>query len=246
MDEASNSHGFPLFRVLASPAQIIQRLHPMGSIEHTDYRDQPRDELICHVPDGATKVLDVGCSRGGFGHALKLRRDVEVWGVEPNPEAAAVAAQRLDHVINDFFGPGNPLPEAYFDLITFNDSLEHMPDPVRILDYCRSRLRPGGQINCCVPNVRHIDNLEHLLLERDWHYDEQGIRDKTHLRFFTEKSVADLFRASGYTVKQLVGINEDWWRSGKWLRRLAFRLFPELTRDMRCIQVLVIAELPKA
>jgi len=218
----------------------------MSLLERPRYTDSARDPLLCHVPADVSKVLDVGCHKGGFGRALKEGREVEVWGVEPDPASAAVASARLDRVIVDLFGPSNPLPDRYFDLITFNDSLEHMSDPAIALQLASSKLRPGGRVHCCVPNIRHIENLEHLILERDWRYEEQGVRDRTHLRFFTEKSIVALFEAQGFRVREVIGISEEWWAADKLLRRLLFRLFPEQTRDMRYVQILVIAELPPA
>lgn len=215
----------------------------MQNMARPDYGDHKRMDLLCLVPADAVKVLDVGCNYGTFGMALKEQRPCEVWGIEPDDEAAQIAQNRLDHVIHDVFGPANPLPNAYFDLITFNDSLEHMADPVAALELCKRLLKPGGHINCCVPNVRHIKNLEHLILQKDWHYEDVGIRDRTHLRFFTEKSVVDLFHSCGYQVLGTHGIREDWWEKDKLLRRLAFRLMPHFTRDMRHMQILVRAQL---
>ena len=103
-------------------------------------------------------------------------------------------------------------------------------------------LRPGGRVHCCVPNMRHIENLEHLVLTGDWRYEEHGVRDRTHLRFFTEKSLRRLFEDAGYRVIEMTGINESWWAPEHRLRRLLFRLFPRFTRDMRFVQILVIGE----
>lgn len=210
--------------------------------ERPKYVDGDRKPLLEHVAESARRVLDVGCNRGGFGRALKAQRDAEVWGVEPDAESAAAAAQCLDHVVADLFDKRNPIPDAYFDLVTFNDSLEHMIDPAGALELAKTKLRAGGRVQCCVPNIRYIDNLEHLLLDKDWRYEEQGIRDRTHLRFFTEKSIVRLFEETGYRVIRTVGINESWWERDKLLRRLLFRLFPGLTHDMRHMQTLVIAE----
>lgn len=215
---------------------------PSASRDH-QYADTKRHELVAFVPAEATTVLDVGCNYGAFGLTLKQARACEVWGIEPDPAAARVAEERLDHVVNDFFGPANPLPERYFDLITFNDSLEHMVDPTAALETCKHLLKPGGHVHCCVPNIRNIKNLEHLILDKDWHYEDEGIRDRTHLRFFTEKSIVDLFRSCGFEVLDARGINEGWWDKEKILRRLAFRLLPEFTRDMRHVQILVRARL---
>lgn len=210
--------------------------------ERPEYVDGDRRPLLEHVPESARRILDVGCNRGGFGRALRLQRNAEVWGVEPDVESAAAATKCLDHVITDLFDQRNPIPDAYFDLVTFNDSLEHMIDPAGALELAKAKLRPGGRVHCCVPNIRQIDNLEHLLFDKDWRYEDQGIRDRTHLRFFTEKSIVRLFEDTGFRVIETFGINEDWWHSAKWLRRVLFRLFPEYTRDMRYVQFLVIAE----
>ena len=210
--------------------------------ERPQYLDSDRKPLLLHIPADAHSILDVGCNRGGFGRAIKATREAEVWGVEPDAASADAARDCLDQVITDIFDKRNPIPEGYFDLVTFNDSLEHMIDPGGALELAKTKLRAGGRVQCCVPNIRYIDNLEHLLCERDWRYEEQGIRDRTHLRFFTEKSIVRLFECTGYRVIRTIGINECWWERDKLLRRLLFRLFPALTRDMRYMQTLVIAE----
>ncbi|MBT9465185.1 class I SAM-dependent methyltransferase [Hydrogenophaga sp.] len=187
-------------------------------------------------------VLDVGCNEGGFGAALKNSRSMEVWGIEPDTNSAAEARHRLDHVVEDIFHARNPIPDNYFDLITFNDSLEHMPDPVFALELARKKLKAGGRILCCVPNMRHIECLEHLLFEKDWRYEEIGIRDRTHLRFFTRKSVERLFVEMNFSIIDVNFINDEWWEKGRLLRRILFRLFPAFTHDMRFKQVVVLAK----
>lgn len=210
-----------------------------------DYPDTPRMPLLKFVPPTAERILDIGCAKGAFGATIKSQRpNVEVWGVEPDAEAATIAAGRLDRVLNDFFTDALALPQSYFDLVTFNDSLEHMPDPESALRYSMKLLSTGGRIHCCVPNMRQIDNLEHLLINKDWQYEEIGIRDRTHLRFFTRKSIEDLFISLGFKIVSIEGINESWWDTGKPFRRLLFKIFRQYTSDMRHTQFLVIAELP--
>lgn len=214
----------------------------MSNFTRPQYLDTERAALVNAVPRHTRRLLDVGCNAGAFGRALKCSRAIEVWGVEPDQGAADVARGRLDQVVNDFFQTSNPIPEGYFDLVTFNDSLEHMADPAAALSLARTKLAPGGRVHCCVPNVRHISNLEHFLFEKDWRYEDSGIRDRTHLRFFTRISVRRLFEESGFKVIEILGVNEDWWRASSVGRRLLFKLFPRFTEDMRHIQFLVIAE----
>ena len=214
----------------------------MSGFDRPEYTDTERTALVRAVPNGIRRVLDVGCHAGAFGQALKRSGVVEVWGVEPDAQAAKLAAQRIDHVVTDVFQASNPIPERYFDLVTFNDSLEHMADPAAALQLARTKLTPGGRVHCCVPNVRHVSNLEHLLFDKDWRYEDSGIRDRTHLRFFTRSSICRLFEDSGFKVVEVTGVNEDWWERRAYLRRLLFRLMPRFTEDMRHIQFLVIAE----
>lgn len=207
-----------------------------------DYVDGERPPLLKLIPKGITTALDIGCNQGGFGAALKRSHGCEVWGVEPDGHSAAIALSKLDHVVEDYFHARNPIPDGYFDLITFNDSLEHMPDPAAALQLARRKLRPGGRIHCCVPNMRHIECIEHLLFARDWCYEEVGIRDKTHLRFFTAKSIRRLFIELGFDVIDMVFVNEDWWTPNRRVRNLLFRLFPQFFYDMRFKQVVVLAQ----
>lgn len=203
------------------------------------YGDFPRPEMQRYIPPGTECVLDVGCNLGGFGKSLKDKGVRCVWGVEANPEAAATASGRLDKVVVGYFA-ADQVPDRHFDVIVFNDVLEHMPDPWDALRIASTKLKPGGFVLASLPNLRHIDNLEHLLMEKDFRYEINGIRDKTHLRFYTRKSIPRLFEQSGYTIQQLDGINESWW-SPSLLRRMAFRLFPGYMADTRFIQYAVVA-----
>jgi SAM-dependent methyltransferase len=214
----------------------------MNSFTRPNYQDTDRQPLIKLVPATVQRILDVGCNAGGFGLGVKALRATEIWGIEPDQNAASIAATRLDHVITDFFSADNAVPNGYFDLVTFNDSLEHMSNPTEALELAKRKLRSGGRVHCCVPNMRHIESLEHLILEKDWHYADQGVRDRTHLRFFTQRSIVRLLEESGFRVIQTVGINDDWWAKEKVLRRILFRLFPESTKDMRHTQIVAIAE----
>src|SRR3954454_15251280 len=101
----------------------------MSLLSRPEYWDEERKPLLDLLPRDVVRILDVGCNRGAFGLAVKSSQNVEVWGVEPDAGCASVARERLDHVVNDVFQAGNPIPDNYFDLITFNDSLEHMADP---------------------------------------------------------------------------------------------------------------------
>lgn len=169
-----------------------------------------RQDIMPFVPATVRKALDVGCGVGLLGAALKqIRAGCEVWGVEPTA-AAEQARRRLDHVVQGLFGPDLAgLPAQSFDLILFLDVLEHMPEPELALRTARQLLAPGGVILASIPNARYMRHLKHVLIEGDWRYESKGVRDRTHLRFFTRKSALRLFADEGYQVHKVQGINKQ-------------------------------------
>ncbi|HZV67177.1 MAG TPA: class I SAM-dependent methyltransferase [Telluria sp.] len=196
--------------------------------------------MLAYLPPTVRRVLDVGCNTGAFGQAIKKKIGAEVWGIEPNPEAAAIASTHLDHVLVSVFNEELPLPDNFFDAITFNDVLEHMPDPWAALKLAASKLTPDGVVIVSIPNLRHIDNLVHIMRERDFQYEATGIRDRTHLRFFTRKSAPRLFDGSGLTLTRLEGINEECFPS--LLRKIAYFVFKNYLDDTRHIQYAIVAK----
>lgn len=162
-------------------------------------------ERILEDGSGSGKlVLDVGCSEGYLGEALKVF-GFKVWGVEPSATAAATASNRLDKVFNgrleEFFVSHSPA-EVQFDYIVFGDVLEHLPDPAAILERCREYLAPGGAIAASIPNIAHLATRL-MLLQGQWNYAEFGLMDHTHIRFFTRSSIVDLFSQSGFCIESL-------------------------------------------
>jgi hypothetical protein len=118
-----------------------------------------------------------------------------------------------------------------------------MVDPYSALEYAKSLLSPGGKVVASIPNVRYFGNMWLLLVHRSWEYTDAGILDRTHLRFFTKKSIEAMFSDAGYAIETLEGINpveiyEPWFRS-------KFRALNTLTfsaiNDMRWLQFAVVA-----
>lgn len=175
----------------------------MGT-EGGQYPDNERAAVIPFVPRIAQKVLDVGCWRGAFGRELKRQRpQVFVVGVEADPEAAAIAADRLDRVIAGEF-PGDVDPSVGpFDCVVFNDVLEHLVDPWEALRVTRSLLAPDGVVVAVIPNVRHLRAVAPLVLRGRWDYTDTGLLDRTHLRFFTRATMVELFESTGYDVESI-------------------------------------------
>ncbi len=204
------------------------------------YYQYARGEMLPFIPSEARVILEVGCSSGLFGSALKEQRRAEVWGVETVDHAATEAARRLDHVIRaDIEREELKLPTNYFDCIVFNDVLEHLTYPWAVLKSLRDALRNSGCVVASIPNIRYYPVFKELVLRKQWAYTEDGVLDRTHFRFFTQKSIPDFFRDSGYQLVRMEGINPA---SFSWKLNLAFRLLGQVVEDMRYQQFACVAK----
>jgi 2-polyprenyl-3-methyl-5-hydroxy-6-metoxy-1,4-benzoquinol methylase len=164
--------------------------------------------MLQYVPVDAKRVLDVGCAAGVFGAQVASTTEAEVWGIEIDPIAAAAAIDRLSNVINaDVSTALAHLPKQYFDCVVFNDVLEHLSDPYSVLAQMKEHMASAGTLVCSVPNVRYFTVLYRLLVEKNWRYSDSGVMDKTHLRFFTIRSLAISLEQAGYKVVRIEGIN---------------------------------------
>lgn len=171
------------------------------------YYNSPRNEMIKYAPSKAKRFLDVGCGEGIFGNLLKQKFNAEIWGIEINDRSAEIARKKIDKVLKgDIVKLLNDIPKSYFDCIYFNDVLEHIVNPFYVLKNIKNNLRKDGVIVCSIPNVRYFFNLYNLLIKKQWVYEDEGILDKTHLRFFTKKSILNMFKDLGYTVLEIEGI----------------------------------------
>jgi 2-polyprenyl-3-methyl-5-hydroxy-6-metoxy-1,4-benzoquinol methylase len=207
----------------------------------SNYYGWERQEILNFLPTTFNSLLDIGCSKGGFGAAVKAKvPQAVVWGIEPVAAAAEIASHRLDKVYPSLLSADLDLPLASFDVITMNDSLEHMPDERAALSIVHSLLRPGGRLICSIPNVRYIENIKMLLQDAEWKYTDSGVMDHTHLRFFTRKSIERTILAAGFNVVTVRGINSHWWTG--WKIGLLRAVFGDRIEDMRWLQFVVVAE----
>jgi len=146
-----------------------------------------------------TRVIDFGCATGYLAYLLK-RKGCVVTGVEINEQAASIAEEYCERVIVcdlDITRLLDILPKQTFDVAVFGDVLEHLRDPWRILQETKELLLPQGYVVASIPNIAH-GAIRLSLLQGKFDYQELGILDNTHLRFFTRKTVEELFEKSGY------------------------------------------------
>ncbi len=171
-----------------------------GNTKTSDYYHFQRPDIIELVPASAKRILDVGCAAGVVGKILKERGAIEVVGIEVVEEAAREANQHLDKVIiGNIEEIDLDYPEGYFDCVILADVLEHLYNPWQALAKLRRYLAPGGKLVCSIPNIGHVSILRDLL-SGSWKYEEAGILDITHLRFFTLEGAFTLLMSAGFEV----------------------------------------------
>lgn len=178
-----------------------------------------RPELKPFIPKGVKKILEIGCGEGGF--RTNFDDDVEYWGVEPNSEVGFVSKEKFYKVLNGIYDDvANDIPDHYFDLIVCNDVIEHMIDHDDFFEKIKSKMAKDGQILMSIPNVRYIPNLLNLIFKKEWEYQDAGILDRTHLRFFTEKSLKSTLMKHHYEIIKCERINK--------VKDTIFTVFPQI------------------
>ena len=170
------------------------------------YFQQERREIEAMVPAGALRILDVGCGEGMLGRILLQKGAAEVVGIEADLDVARRAQGNLSRVLHgDVESLALPFEDGYFDCIVLADVLEHLKNPLSTMTSLQRYLSASGTIVASIPNVRFFDVIGRLA-EGRWEYQEFGILDKTHLRFFTKKEIEVLFRQAGLEV---TGMSEN-------------------------------------
>jgi 2-polyprenyl-3-methyl-5-hydroxy-6-metoxy-1,4-benzoquinol methylase len=162
-----------------------------------------RPEIVNMIPMGCSVVLDVGCGSGSLGKHLKENGVKEVFGIELSADAAKEARSVLDHVIEgNAETMGLPFKRQYFECIVCADVLEHLFDPWSMVNRLKGFLKPGGVIVASIPNVG-FHRIIKGLIKGKWQYADEGVLDRTHLRFFTLKGIEELFATNDMTIEKI-------------------------------------------
>ena len=175
-------------------------LHAPGE----SYYTHTRQELVSLLDGVPQTVLEVGCGRGNTLGYLKERGARETFGIELNYSVAGDAIDQVDHLaVGDVESMQWPFPGVRFDCIILGDVLEHLRDPWRVVSRLKESLCDGGQMVASLPNVRFYGVSIPLLFGGKWTYAEEGILDRTHLRFFTRRTAIQLFAEAGLEVRRV-------------------------------------------
>jgi 2-polyprenyl-3-methyl-5-hydroxy-6-metoxy-1,4-benzoquinol methylase len=148
------------------------------------------------------RLLDVGAADGLLGRHLTAR-GWKVTGIEADPAMAAAGAAHCERMLVADLNRGLPTLDGDFDAIVCGDVLEHLADPAAVLRALVGALAGDGEVTVSVPNVAHLWMRLSLLAGR-FDYAERGILDRTHLRFFTRRTLDALLAGAGLRAVRAV------------------------------------------
>jgi len=172
-------------------------------MKQTPIHDKYNPDLLALMPAGASRVVEVGCSSGALAKAyLAKNPSSEYVGIEIDPAYAEVARSSCTRVVVDDIERmsdtafASLFPAACW---VFGDVLEHVRDPWALLRRVRSALPGGASVVACIPNAQHW-SVQARLNCGQFRYEDSGLLDRTHLRWFTKATIIELFESSGFRV----------------------------------------------
>jgi 2-polyprenyl-3-methyl-5-hydroxy-6-metoxy-1,4-benzoquinol methylase len=172
-------------------------------MKSTPMHDAFNADLLRLIPTDIARAIEVGCSSGALAKAYReINPACEYVGIEIDPDYAEVASRHCtnvvvgniehldDHALIKFGAP---------DCWIFGDVIEHLYDPWSILRRVRSLLAEDGSVVACIPNAQHW-SMQARLNGGDLTYEDSGLMDRTHIRWFTRATIGALFHSCGFEI----------------------------------------------
>lgn len=186
-----------------SEADEADTPQPMAS---TPAHDHANADLLAVMPD-VERVIEVGCSRGALAKAYKLRRPTcHYLGIELDASSAIAARSHCNEVIEgdieNLLSSGALASQEPAHCWVFGDTLEHLHDPWQTLRDLQPLMRIDGCICACIPNMQHW-SVQVRLNSGYLQYEDSGLLDRTHLRWFTRLTIQHLFEDNGYKIEYM-------------------------------------------
>ncbi len=173
-------------------------------MQSTPVHDHHNPELLNFIPSGSISLIEIGCSSGALARAYKTQLPgCHYLGVEVDAAYAELAKRYCDDcLVLDI----ESAPDSFWqdqserDCWIFGDTLEHLKDPWTVLRRIRDVISRKGVVVACIPNAQHW-TLQAKLSVGDFRYQESGLMDKTHLRWFTRQTIIELLDYAGFRIE---------------------------------------------
>lgn len=192
------------------------------------------------------RLLDIG-THGGFFLRMARGQEWDLYGVEPSPSHAALAREKFGLNVRCGYLEEGTFPEEFFDIVTMIDVLEHITQPLRVLQAVRQLLKRDGVLFLKVPNVRW-NFLKYRILAKLLRLEHFNIFDsREHVVHYSTATLTAILQKAGFVVKRFYVPRPiqsgQWWKRGcrfaAWqLGRAAFYVSGDLTSvatDIACV-----------
>jgi 2-polyprenyl-3-methyl-5-hydroxy-6-metoxy-1,4-benzoquinol methylase len=215
----------------------LEKLTPIRGLPA--YDRSPRTEVANILPDGLNRVLEIGGAAGAFAWLLRSEHGAEVWSVEIREHLRPYLEERADRaLIGDCLEIMPTLEAGSFDLVTFNDVLEHLVDPRAALNEAHRLTGPNGLIAGSLPNIQYWKGVRSIARDGDFPEEDSGLFDRTHMRWFTRKKIHRVLGECGWKIETMFGINGEYSR----MLSLANKATRGRFEDMRHLQFAFLAK----
>lgn len=172
-------------------------------MDQTPAHDEHNPDLLRLMPPTARVIAEVGCSSGALAREYKkINPACRYIGVEIMPQYVPLAERYCDivHRVDienlDEERLRDVLPA---DCWVFGDTLEHLRDPWAVLGRIRRVLATDGSVVACIPNAQHW-SVQARLNCGALRYEDSGLLDRTHLRWFTRTTIVEMFQNAGFRI----------------------------------------------
>lgn len=158
------------------------------------------------IPVGS-RVLEIGCATGFMGEYLVREKGCSFFGIEADPNQCAEAQKRGLQVVAGYLEDAHVQEQITkeietggpFQVIFMSQVIEHIAEPDKSLTLLQQWMTPQSSLVISTCSIAHWRCRLRLLFGK-WHYEEYGVFDRTHLRFFTIASFKELLHECGFTV----------------------------------------------
>ena len=162
-------------------------------------------DLLRLIPHNARGVVELGCNNGALARAYKLINPTcKYTGVEVDADKAEVARRHCDEILTlDIERLDESHYASYADrnVWIIGEVITSFHNPWEVLARIRRNLPDDGCIIVCMPNAQHW-SIQAKLSVGDFRYEEGGLMDRAHLRYFTRATMLELLAGAGFKIEQ--------------------------------------------
>lgn len=176
-------------------------------MQQTPIHEVHNAELYSLMAPGYAKVVEVGSSSGAMARAYREQNPAcHYVGIEIDPHYAEASARHCSQVLT---GNVEQLPDAELARLcdakcwVFGDALEHLYDPWKLLRRIAQASATGTEVVASIPNAQYW-GIQSVLNSGAFVYQDAGLLDRTHIRWFTRMTMLALFADTGFQVTQML------------------------------------------